>query len=296
MHEFEPRGVQRLPGETRELRRSIAEGARPVHAIANQRMSVRVQVDPDLMGSTRREAALEQRRILESPEHAIESERGPAPRNDRHARPVAGMAPDRRLDFAIGAHRAAGEREIVAFDGARLKLAHQVGVGVQRLRDDEQSARVLVQPVHDARARDPAKLRRMVQQRVHHRTLPVAAAGMDHHSRRLVDDDQRFIFENDGKFDGLRAGGGLFRVGLWHHQNAFAAPEFLLGLCRHGIQENVPGAQPRLQAAAGMFGQQSRERLIEPHAGVMRGHDYRQLRSAGPSIIGCSNVIDDHQV
>ena len=51
------------------------------------------------------------------------------------------------------------EREVLALDRARGELAHEIGLRLERLGDDQEAARVLVETMHDARARQRGELR-----------------------------------------------------------------------------------------------------------------------------------------
>ena len=63
------------------------------------------------------------------------------------------MAADRRVDGAAARDVARGERQVLALHGARRELPHELGLRGERLRDDQEAARVLVEPMDDARAR-----------------------------------------------------------------------------------------------------------------------------------------------
>ena len=96
-------------------------------------------------------------------------------------RPIGASTVPSLLDAAVR------ERRIFALDRARLQLAHEIGLRRERLGDDEQSARILVEAVHDARAGQVSERRRVSEQRIQQRAAPVAAAGMHDESRGLVD-------------------------------------------------------------------------------------------------------------
>jgi hypothetical protein len=63
------------------------------------------------------------------------------------------MTPDRRFDDTFSRRDAGDHRQILPMDAAGLQLASQVGVRLERLRHHEQPAGVLVETMHDARAR-----------------------------------------------------------------------------------------------------------------------------------------------
>ena len=130
-----------------------------VRRIADQRMAERRQVDADLVRASGLEATGEQRRDAEALEHVVVRARGLAGRDDRHRRALRRMAADRRVDGAAAREVADRERHVLAPDGARLQLAHEVRLRLQRLRDDQEAARVLVEAMDDAGARERGELR-----------------------------------------------------------------------------------------------------------------------------------------
>ena len=82
-----------------------------------------------------------------------------------------------------------------------LELRRQFAVGFVVFRHDKQSAGLFVDPVDDSgakRAVDPRKFApAMVKQGVHQRPRRVARRGVDHHARRLVDNQKIPILVND---------------------------------------------------------------------------------------------------
>ena len=76
----------------------------------------------------------------------------------------------------------------------------------QAAGDDEQTAGVLVQTMHDAAARQLRRFREMVQQGVEQGAVRVARSGMDDQPGRLVNDDDVGVGVDDGQRDVLRLG------------------------------------------------------------------------------------------
>ena len=75
--------------------------------------------------------------------------------HDGHPQPVAGVAPDGRLDAPdLGGHRAADQRQVALVDAARLELRLERDLGGIGAGDHEQAAGVPVETVDDARALD----------------------------------------------------------------------------------------------------------------------------------------------
>ena len=93
---------------------------------------------------------------------------------------------------------------VLALDFARLDGAHQRRVRFERARDDHQAARVLVEPMHDARPRHLRELRVEVQQRVLQRAGRVAGAWMHDQPGGLVDHEDVAVLVDDVQLDLLR--------------------------------------------------------------------------------------------
>ena len=71
-----------------------------------------------------------------------------------------------------------------------------------RLRDDEESRGVLVEPVDDPRtcdAADAGEIGAVVEKGVHERAGEVSGRGVDDHAGRLVDDKEVVVLEDDGE-------------------------------------------------------------------------------------------------
>ena len=121
-----------------------------------------------------------------------------APAGDHgHRRARRRMARDRRVDRHRALDVAVGDRQVLALDAARRQRALQRRLRLDRACDDEQPAGVLVEAVHDARARHRGERRRVMQQRVEEGAGAVARARMHDEAGRLVDDDQRGVLVDD---------------------------------------------------------------------------------------------------
>ena len=242
--------MQRLPSE-----RDAALPA--IRRIADQRMPERGQVNAYLMGPTGLEPAGEQRAIAKSLAHFIARHRGFPAGDDRHRRAPDRVTADRRIDRAAAGDVAGGERQIFAMDASCLQLAHQVGLGDFGLGHDQQSARVLVQPMHDARARDGGELRRMVQQRIGKRAVAVAAARVNDQPGRLVDDEDRLVLVHDRQV-AAPAARTQAAAGSDKGCTRTCSPPPTLRLASAGAprEQYAAGVDPGADAAARMFGQQ----------------------------------------
>ena len=197
----------------------------PVHAavqrVPDDGMANRAEVDADLMRAAGVNRHLHQR---QHPAEVLGADdarhRGPGaayPRRlGRHLLAVRRIAADRRVDPAAGHHFAPGEREIFLLHLTLGELPRQLFVRPIVLRDDHQARRALVQPVHDAGplfSADAAEIVHVVQQGVDQGAALVARRRVDHHARRLVDDDQILVLVDDRERQILGRGRRLDRLG-----------------------------------------------------------------------------------
>ncbi len=164
----------------------------------------------------------------------------------------------------------------------RVKAERPVGTTAMRVRcrgsrptgaltSHEKSARVLVEPVHDTRPGNRRKLRRAVQERIEQGPFPVAASGMNHQARRLVDHQYVVVLVDDVERDRLGAKRRVHRAGLRADFYALAAPNLLVGLGGVRIEADVPLSQPPLQAVARMLGKHPREGFVQAQTGKSIG-------------------------
>ncbi len=161
------------------------------------------------------------------------------------------------------------QRLILALDATRLELTDKVGLGFKSLGHHQQATGVLVEPMHDACTGQNAETGAVMQQRIEQRARPVATTGVDNEPHRLVDDKQRVVLVEDVQRNVLRTLGkhrlGWFRA----DQHDLPAPHLGLGIRRGTVDEDPPGLEPGLKPAAGMFGKQSSECLIDPKTGTV---------------------------
>src|SRR5207247_5696625 len=126
-------------------------------------------------------------------EHAIGGARGLAAVRDRHARARPGVAAYGGVDRAARRWIALHQRDVEPLHAALGELLHEIRLRLDRLRDYQEPARVLVQAMHDARARHARERRRMRKQRIEQRAVRLSRAGMHYETRRLVDPDERGV-------------------------------------------------------------------------------------------------------
>ena len=127
-------------------------------------------------------------------------------------------------------------------------------------------ARVLVEPMHDARARDFGEARIEMQQRVLQRSIRLARTRMHDQSDRLVDDQNIGVFIADVERDGLRRHRHFLRR-LRANDHGFAAVNDLSRRGDGAVEQRVAGLDPLRQPRARIIGKQLRQRLIEAPPG-----------------------------
>src|SRR5438105_4456635 len=113
------------------------------------------EVHADLVRAAGLELDAHQRVRPEALYDAIARYRAAAVRAYRHARAMNAVPPDRLIDRAACGHRARAYRQILPSDLAGRERCDQRGVRFGRARHHEEPARILVEPVHEPRARHP---------------------------------------------------------------------------------------------------------------------------------------------
>ena len=123
--------------------------------------------------------------------------------------PVRGGAGERSVDRALSRlWNARDDRKIAPIHAVSRKLLGQSFVSNVGLGDHEQTGRILVDAVDYPGAGDAANTGQrpaaVMQQRVHQGAIRIACRRVDHKPRRLVDDQQVLVLENDPKRNVLR--------------------------------------------------------------------------------------------
>ena len=136
---------------------------------------------------------------------------------------------------------------------------------LDRPRHDQQAARILVDPVHDAGPRDQSQLRVMGQERVLQGARGIARTGMHHQPHRLVEHQQvavriphveRDLLRHDGVIDGQ----------LCPDVHAFPAEDLVTGARLAPVDLDRPVLDPAGEARARILRQRLGEDGIEPYA------------------------------
>ena len=149
----------------------------------------------------------------------------------------------------------------VRLTSRRSSAARERRVARQRARDEQQAARILVEPMDETGARQHRKLRVAMQQRVLQRARAIAGTGMDDEPDGLVDDEQRVIGVNDVERDrlGLRRD-GRFELGL--ERELLPAFEQQARLGTVASDRELARIDPSAQPAPRELGQQGGRRLV----------------------------------
>ena len=157
------------------------------------------------------------------------------------------------------------------------ELRRQRPVRAIILGDHQEAARVLVEPVHDARPPDAADARQAVaamgDERVDERAARMPRRRMHDEPCRLVDHDEVVVLVDDRERDRLRLRLGRRRR---RHDERDARPGARLERrIAHDsiIDGDAPVADQRLQAAAREVGKGARQDAVKPVGRAILRHD-----------------------
>jgi hypothetical protein len=201
---------------------------------------------------------------------AVARARRAAAFRDGHLGPFTGVPADRRVDGAAARQHALADRAVGALDLAPLECRRQRRVARQRARNEQQAARILVEPVHETGAREQLELRIAVQQRVLQRARAVPGAGVHDEADGLVDDEQGIVGVHDRQR--YRLGprlDGRFELRL--QRQLFAAFDQHAGFGLAPADFERARVDPGPQTASRVLGQQLRGGLVEAAARELRG-------------------------
>ena len=267
MNETQLPGMQSLARERVEPRFGATRLS--ISRIADQRMTDMRHMHADLVRAPGREFALDKRCASKALKNPITGQRLAPTRHNRHFCPLDRMPANRRIHLAAERWIAMHESKVVTLHGARLELTDEIGLRFKCFGNHQQATRILVETMHDPRPRQLPENRATIQQGIEQGSGPIPATGMDDQTNRLVDDDQRIVFENHLKWNVLRLF-GKHRIGRFGtDEDRLAPPNLRLGIWRRATHKDSSRLEPGLQAAAGMFGKQASKRLIDPQAGAV---------------------------
>ncbi len=215
-------GVQSLAGKTGNsilcLRRQ--GGAPPttgaaVDRVADDRVTDMRQVDADLVCAPGLKATFHQAcGAIEIAQYPVMGNRHLAALgHHRHLLAVLGVAPD--IAFNAVRDRTGKppyERLVYARQTPRGELGGETLVGRVRFGGDHEAAGILIEPVDNAGAHDPANARQAVaamgNEGVDQGRVRITRGRMYDHARRLIDNNQRGVFIDHVEGDGLASGYG----------------------------------------------------------------------------------------
>ena len=254
MRKLQRARMQRLPPKRLQRRTQLVVsgwrqlGAAAIDGVAEQRRANVRHVHANLMRAARLELELAVRVRAKALQDAVTGERGASAFGHGHLRSLAAVPADRRVDGAAARQDALANRSVRALDLAPLQSRRQHGVALQRARDEQQAARVLVEPVHETGARQHLELGVAMQQRILQRARTVAGARVHDEADGLVDDEQGVIGMDDRKRYRLGARfDGRFELG--RKRELFAAFELEPRLGFAAFDFERPGVDPGAQAA-----------------------------------------------
>lgn len=269
MGQLKAGGVEGLPPEPIQYGAQL--GIRPLrvpHPVSINRVPQERVIDvrhmhPDLVRPATLQLAADMTESAEATLEPVMGDGGTPVWHHRHFLALFRVAPNRFINAPTTGQLTHAHGLVLTPHAPFLKLLHQGGVGLQATSHDHDAAGVLVQPMHDARPRDPFQLRGMVEQRIDQRPGLMPCRGVDNQPRWLVHHDQVVIFMDDIEINGLRLPahfrywrGSHFNLVI--HQHPVAGPAFL------PIHRQFARPHPPLDAGTGMFRHQLRNSLIQP--------------------------------
>lgn len=188
---------------------------RSVNFVAQYWMTKMMEMDTDLMRTAAVQSAFDQTCVFARANHPILGFRGaPARWNDRHPLSMHGMAPDLFFNNAGTLPQFPSDQgEINLFDRARGELFRQTAMSLIILRDDDATARVLIEAMHNSRtllAANSRKIWAMMQQRIHQRVFAMTGSGMNDQPSGLVDHNEIVVLKQNIERNVLRFDVDLF--------------------------------------------------------------------------------------
>jgi len=157
-------------------------------------MSLRGEVGPNLMGSARFGNNLQKGKALESFDYPPLSDRGPSlARVDGDPFSLLGMSPQGSFNDPFPfPYFPMDQCDIAFLDLTGPELGRQVMVGRGVFRRDHYARGVLIQAMDNARPDDPVNLGEIPaveKESIHKGPRINPGAGVNHHARELIDDD-----------------------------------------------------------------------------------------------------------
>jgi outer membrane protein assembly factor BamD len=274
VNELEASGVQGLPPESPErinepptrTRRQPAPPA--VQRIAHERKADVRQMHPDLVRAARLQLRPHECVTPEALQDPVVSHGIPAITADRHAGSLGAVTPDRLIHSTASSHDTGAYSQVMALDLTGSNGRDQRSVNLGSARDHQQSAGVLVEPVHDPGPGHQRQLRVERQQRVLQGICCVASAWMHDLPRRLVHDEQCTVFEDNGERQNLRNDPRL-DLDPRLEPYALAASHLVPAARLAPVDQHRPVLDPGLKPGTGVLRQRARQSLVQPQTGQL---------------------------
>jgi hypothetical protein len=261
-------GVQQLP--------ITVARCLPIHFIADDRMTDRVEVNSNLVSSSREDLAKDQSpmtRFLDDCKLGLSR----TPTLDHsHFLTVHRMTADGLHNFTDRGNEFAGaQRQIEFLNLAPGKLAAQSQMGQVMLGNHQATAGFFIEPMHHPRtkfAADAAQVSDMMKKRINQRSRLNACSRMNHHPSRFVDDQQIFILEKNAQpyIFGLEIDRFRFRF-----RDRYMVPcaDDLLGSAGSPVQEDSARMDQHLNPSAREALDFPGQEKVETLFGIRRSND-----------------------
>ena len=236
-----------------DLGQRKGEVSRGVESVPEDRKSVIVTVNPNLMGPTCEQGEPELGGFAETFLEDKPRGRALSPRHLGAEGPaVIPASAVQRLPFALAWRHTGYESAISPVHGVVVKLPGQYCVGVLPLRHDDEPGSVFVQSMHNARPeRIGTAAEGMAKQQPVDQGAPwMPRAGMDHESPGLVHDHQEIILVPNVQRHLL----GVYGEGLWggNGENDLLLGPELPGCSRtYTVYRHEPCSDQFLEACSG---------------------------------------------
>lgn len=265
-------GVKRLAGEALQ---GIDQGRartprRPwsaaIDSIPDEGVVDVCHMDPDLMCAAGLEPNGEQCVGVEPLQDPVVGHCRAPSRNHGHPGALQRMAPNGGIDCSTRNQYTLDQGLVLPVDAAPLELIHKRLVGRQRLGHHQESAGILVEPVHDSGPRYQGELREAMQEGVLQGAVRISGGRMHHQSRRLVDHEKLIVLEQNIQWYSL---GNTLVAGLGYRPqaNLLTTLHLISTPTGRAVHQHLALVDPLLQATARELGQDLGEDLVEPASG-----------------------------
>ena len=148
---------------------------------------------------------------------------------DRKAQRISGITLNRCFNDFICRRFASGERPILAFYSAGLKLLNQIEHGFFVFRHHHQTRGVAVETMDNTGARQCSKNRVVSQKTIQKRVVPVPSGRMYNQSCGFIDDQDVVIFVNHVDVHRRSNEIHIFKARLNFNGNLIAETHFFFG-------------------------------------------------------------------